>query len=147
MAVLLDTNVILRVFRPEDPRSAVVERALNTLWRRGEVLYIASQNIYEFWAVCTRPAGENGLGLTAIQASAELGALKNLFNVLPELALLDEWEKLVIRYSVSGKNTHDARLVAAMKVHGIDSTLTFNIQDFSRYGEISVLDPLAVSRS
>lgn len=47
-------------------------------------------------------------------------------------------------YSVSGKNAHDARLVAAMRVHGIDSILTFNAQDFVRYTEIRVLDAAKV---
>jgi predicted nucleic acid-binding protein len=46
----------------------------------------------------------------------------------------------VADYRVSGKNAHDARLVAAMVVHGIDSILTFNAQDFVRYREIRVLD-------
>jgi hypothetical protein len=46
----------------------------------------------------------------------------------------------VAGYQVSGKNAHDARLVAAMLVHGIESILTFNTQDFFRYGEIRVLD-------
>ena len=48
---------------------------------------------------------------------------------------------MVITYRVSGKNTHDPRLVAAMIVHGIGSILTFDVQDFARYTEIVVADP------
>jgi hypothetical protein len=42
---------------------------------------------------------------------------------------------------ISGKNAHDARLVAAMIVHGVSSILTFNAKDFTRYAEIVVVDP------
>jgi predicted nucleic acid-binding protein len=48
-------------------------------------------------------------------------------------------------YRVSGKNTHDARLVAAMHVHGIESILTFNGNDFGRYTGITAIDPAAMS--
>ena len=44
-------------------------------------------------------------------------------------------------HGVSGKKTHDARLVAAMTVHRIDHILTFNTDDFARYTGIQVLHP------
>jgi predicted nucleic acid-binding protein len=36
---------------------------------------------------------------------------------------------------------HDARLVAAMKAHGIGRILTFNGEDFERYPDIEVVIP------
>ena len=42
---------------------------------------------------------------------------------------------------------HDARLVAAMSVHGINHLLTFNIADFKRYPAITVLSPNSVLSS
>ena len=84
---------------------------------------------------------ENGLGFTIEQAAAEVNSLKRLFVLLPEAPLLQEWERVVTAYRASGKNTHDARLVAAMLVHGIGSILTFNVPDFARYTEITVVDP------
>ena len=56
-----------------------------------------------------------------------------------------EWEALVTAYAVSGKPAHDARLVAAMQVHGLDAILTFNTADFTRFASITVLDPMVVS--
>jgi hypothetical protein len=72
-------------------------------------------------------------------------ALKQLFILLPEAPLQSEWERLVTTYRVSGKNCHDARLVAAMMVHGTMSILTFNVQDFVRYADITVLDPQLIA--
>jgi hypothetical protein len=68
--------------------------------------------------------------------------LKQLFTLLPDTAtLFPEWERLVTQYQVVGKNAHDARLVAAMNVHGINRLLTFNAQDFQRYQGITILSP------
>jgi predicted nucleic acid-binding protein len=105
------------------------------------VLNLTAQNLLELWAAITRPVDENGLGFTSEQAAAEVDTLMRLFVLLPELPLLQEWRRLVAAYRVSGKNTHDARLVAAMTVHGVSNILTFNTKDFTRYAEIVVVDP------
>lgn len=60
-------------------------------------------------------------------------------------AIYTVWESLVIQHRVSGKTTHDARLVAAMKVHGVTSILTFNTEDFTRYPGIEVVNPADVA--
>jgi predicted nucleic acid-binding protein len=71
--------------------------------------------------------------------------LRGIFALLPETpAVLPEWQTLVTVHSVAGKAAHDARLVAAMKVHGVSHILTFNTADFARYPGIYVLDPMAV---
>ena len=145
MAVLLDTNILLRIMQPHAPQAAIAKRALDTLRNRNEALHITSQNIVEFWAVATRPPGENGLGLTVEQAIQEVIVLKRQFSLLPEKPLLSEWERPVATHRVSGKNSHDARIVAAMIVHGVGGILTFNVQDFTRYPGIFVLDPRTVA--
>jgi predicted nucleic acid-binding protein len=144
MAVLLDSNILLRLAQPHHPSAQVAARALKALRLSNETLHITQQNIVEFWAVTTRPIDANGLGFTTQQAAEEVGALRRLFLLLPEVLLQDAWERLVVENQGSGKNVHDARLVAAMVVHGIESILTFNTQDFVRYGEIRVLDVAAI---
>jgi len=141
MAVLADTNILLRTAQPHHPHFAITLHALDALRDRGERPRIVSQNIVEFWAAATRPASANGLGMTTEQAALELGNLKSLFHLLPKVRIHTEWERIVRKYQVSGKSVHDARQVAAMIVHGIGEILTFNMQDFARYTEISALDP------
>jgi predicted nucleic acid-binding protein len=53
MAILLDTNILLRAAQPTHPHFSVAMRALEVLGDRNEVLVIAQQNIVEFWAVAT----------------------------------------------------------------------------------------------
>src|SRR5947209_20563162 len=71
--IVLDTNLLTRMTRSHDPQSGVARAAVQTLRGRGERLIIVPQNLYEFWAVATRPAGPppagaNGLGMTPAQA-------------------------------------------------------------------------------
>jgi predicted nucleic acid-binding protein len=47
----------------------------------------------------------------------------------------------VVAHSVAGVQVHDARLVAAMLVHGVLRLLTLNDRDFGRYSGISVVHP------
>ena len=98
MAFLIDTNVLVRTLQPHHPHCAQAERAVAALRTANEVLHVAAQNLIEFWAVATRPEGENGLGMSIEAASRELTALKRLFSLLPEAPVFDEWERLVATY-------------------------------------------------
>src|SRR6266481_3136547 len=122
-----------------------VSRAVSMLFDRGDELHVIGQNLIEFWAVATRAIIENGLGLTITEAALELEKLKTTFTVLPDSAdVLPLWEELVIKHQVRGKQSHDARLVAAMKVYNLTHLLTFNTTDFKRYDGIIVVDPASV---
>jgi predicted nucleic acid-binding protein len=91
-------------------------------------------------------AAVNGLGLPVAQAATELARMLRLFPLLDDSpAIFPEWQRLVTAHAVLGKNGHDARLVAAMLVHGVTHLLTFNTADFTRFRTITALDPAAVS--
>jgi len=65
-------------------------------------------------------------------------------RLLPDsLAVHEEWRKLLVTYGVSGVQVHDARLAAAMRVHGVKRILTFNDRDFARYTDIEAIHPRA----
>jgi predicted nucleic acid-binding protein len=51
---------------------------------------------------------------------------------------------MVVRLAVQGVSVHDARIVAAMRAHGVDHILTLNGADFSRFPGTTVLDPKAI---
>ncbi len=107
---------------------------------------IVPQNIYEFWAIATRPVKANGLDRTTAVAAADVRRAVRYFRLLPDRpAILDLWRQLVVRHNVKGRTAHDAQLVAAMLVHGVDGILTFNVADFVQYPTIRVLDPAAVA--
>ena len=63
-AYLIDTNILLRLSRRDEPAHTIVDAALGRLAGDGAVLHYTLQNIAEFWNVATRPADRNGFGQT-----------------------------------------------------------------------------------
>jgi len=132
--LLVDTSVLLRTAQVHHPQYTRVLRVIEVLPQRGQSLQIVAQNLIELWVVATRPVTQNGLGMSALTAQAELARVKSIFELMPETpAIYPVWEELVIRHRISGKPAHDARLVAAMHVHGIASILTFDQSGFTRF--------------
>jgi hypothetical protein len=92
MAVLIDTNILLRSVQTHHPHFVLVERALAALRVEQEPLHVAVQNFIEFWTVATRPVTSNGLGMTTEAATQELAMLKDLFRLLAEPSyIFEEW--------------------------------------------------------
>ncbi len=144
--MLVDTSVLIRTLQPHHPLYIPADRAIRLLPQQGRELHILAQNLIELWTVATRPVGENGLGMTAVEAASELEKIKGMFPFLPETpAIYPAWETLVIQHQVMGKHAHDARLVAGMQAHGLTAILTFDRTGFSRYPGIEVIHPDQVS--
>src|SRR5438105_3850700 len=142
MSTLADTNILARSASPTDSEYRTAVDAIDVLGKSGEQLYLMPQNFYEFWSVATRPVTANGLGMSVAEAQAEFVKFRQLFTVLDETpALLPEWERLVSKFGVTGRNATDARLVAAMAVYGIGRILTFHDADFRRCTALTLLTP------
>lgn len=144
MVYLTDTNVLLGFTFSADPRHQVVRTTISELLASGHQLRTTSQNFAEFWNVSTRPVNRNGFGRTPSETNPLLQRLERLFPLLSDLpSVYSEWRRLVVRYSVSGVQVHDARLVATMIVHNVTHILTFDTRDFTRYASkgIIAIDP------
>jgi predicted nucleic acid-binding protein len=142
MLILTDTNILLRLVEQKHPQHGIAADAIEIFEARGHQPCIVPQVGYEFWVVATRPKEANGLGMSPAKTQSEFDTLLPPFRVLRDERLIFEiWRRLVLDYSVTGKNAHDARLVAAMLRHGISHLLTFNAPDFARYSEITVIEP------
>ncbi len=67
MNVQVDTNILTRLAQHSHPQHDKALIAVTNLTSALHSLTIVPQNLFEFWAVATRPAGENGLGLSTRQ--------------------------------------------------------------------------------
>jgi len=142
---LVDSNVLLRWVRPEHSDYPVTVSAMDALLRQDAILCYTSQNVAEFWNTCTRPVDRNGFGLSPLGADSNARSFEVRLRLLPDsLAVHEEWRRLLVTHAVSGVRVHDARLVAAMQVHGIKRILTFNNRDFARFTEIEAVHPRSV---
>lgn len=147
MLILADSGILLRLYEPGDPLHSLVERAVVHLRARGDDLVTATQNVAEFWNVCTRPkTARGGLGLSLPTTEQRLQDLEQAFAVVAEPAgAYADWRNLVTTLQVRGKQVHDAWLAALMRCLGITHILTLNVADFTRYPGVAALDPMAFS--
>lgn len=139
--VVLDTNVLIAATDQGRPEHTRALSALTDWPAAGTALYSTGQVLREYLSVATRPVGANGLGL------AQSDALTNVRILGGRLSLLAETEKVHERLLMlldstpgTGKQVHDANVVATMLAHGIETIVTINTGDFARYSEhISVV--------
>lgn len=142
---LVDTNILLRITRRSDPQHKLVDTALARLAGQGTTLHYTHQNIAEFWNAMTRPVERNGLGLSVGETEREVRAIEAGMSLLPDNeAVYREWRRIVLKHSVSGVQVYDARLAAAMYVHGVSHILTLNVADFGRFDGVTALHPDSV---
>lgn len=142
MAILCDTNVLLRSAQRYHPQYSASAGGIEKLIRANREPVIFLQNLVEFWNVATRSEQSNGLGYSVQRTNEELVRLTESLVILPDHPRTAQlWRALVVDHEVRGVQVHDARLVAGMKAHGIQEILTYNGDDFIRYSEISVLVP------
>lgn len=134
MKYLIDTNVLLRLCDKNSAQHPIIRTAIRSLRQQGHELYTLPQNCTEFWNVATRPQDKNGFGFSVEQTARLLKLIERLFLVIPDIPdIYPQWKKLIFQFKVKGVQVHDARIVAAMKVHKITHILTFNTDDFKRY--------------
>lgn len=137
---LLDTNILVRWVQQNDPGFALVDAATQHLQQSDAELCYTSQNLGEFWNVLTRPISRNGYGYSPVVADRKALGIESQLRLLPDTpAIHAEWRKLLVQHSVSGIQVHDARLAAAMSVHGVRKILTLNTRDFVRFSGIEAI--------
>ena len=141
----VDTNVLLRITDAGTATQPIAQTAIETLRLNGDSLSIFPQNLIEFCAVATRPLASNGLGLTVAQVEYQVKNLKDMFILFDNNPTYAVWEAIVSRYQITGKQVHDAHLVAGMLVNNLTHLLSFNDRDFKRFAEITVVNPQGIT--
>ena len=145
MKVLLDTNIVLRLGNRNHAMHSEALASVERLDANGHECVVVPQVLYEYWVVATRPPENNGLGMSVADADATISQWTDVFRLfLDERGVFGHWRELVSKNDVKGKSAHDARLVAAMRRHGLTDLLTFNKSDFVRFPAINVFTPAEV---
>jgi predicted nucleic acid-binding protein len=148
MSYLLDTGVLLRLVDGSDVLHALVTASVRALIAQQQPLLIATQNVAEFCNVATRPTGQNGLGLSSADALILLEReIEPLCSIVAEREPVHAvLKRLIATYNVSGKQVHDARLVAVMLAWQVENVLTLNDRDFRRFEPegITVVTPASL---
>jgi predicted nucleic acid-binding protein len=141
-ACLLDSNILLRISRRDDPHYNDIRTSLVSYRRRAIRLCYTSQVLGEFWNVSTRPKDKNGLGLSVAETDILTQEIESDFEFLPDSqAVHERWRSLLVKYEIKGVRVHDARLAASMYIHGVAELLTINVRDFARFEGLTIIHP------
>ncbi|HEX4135403.1 MAG TPA: type II toxin-antitoxin system VapC family toxin [Bryobacteraceae bacterium] len=139
---LLDSNILLRISKSDDPQHAAISHGLHALVEQRVRLCYTSQTLGEFWNASTRPLEKNGFGLSVVQTDRLARVIERDFELLPDSREVhDRWRSLLVANNVQGVQVHDARLAASMYVHGIVRLMTINVRDFRRFEGLQIFHP------
>jgi hypothetical protein len=98
VAYLLDTSILARLANAADVYHTAAAGPVVELHRRGEVLHVTPQVLVEFRNVATRPAAQNGLGLSAVDAEAQAATFEAAFPPMETPGLWRRvWRMEVVR--------------------------------------------------
>src|SRR5260370_7020837 len=115
---LVDRKVLLGWVKPDDRDYPLVISAIDAILQRDAVLCYTSQNVAESWNACTRPLDRNGYGLSPQETDRRARVFEEKLRLLHDsLAVHQEWRRLLVAYSISCVQVHDARLMAAILLH------------------------------
>jgi predicted nucleic acid-binding protein len=140
--VFLDTNVLIYLVRPRSPFHATAVEKLRALDQAARTTWISPQILREYLAVATRQQGP--IAAVAMQeALRDIERFRTTFEVTQESpAEFRRLLELLAKVPASGKQVHDANLVATMLENGFRHLLTFNQRDFRRFTNIIELEPI-----
>jgi predicted nucleic acid-binding protein len=147
-ACLLDSNILLRISKSDDPQHAAISHALHALVGQGIRLCYTSQTLAEFWNASTRPLDKNGFGLSVTETDRLARVIERHFEFLPDSREVhDRWRSLLVAHNIQGVQVHDARLAASRYVHGVGQLLTINVRDFRRFEGLRITHPTELSKT
>jgi len=138
--VFVDTNVLLTALDRGRQYHLQAFRVLNELPNQGVRLCVSGQVLRELLAVSTRPPAANGLGLTLSDAIENARAILDRCSFLEETREVHKCLLAVLSDAgATGKQVHDANLVATMTAHGVTTLITDNPGHFARYSAVQVV--------
>ena len=132
--MFVDTNVLVKARFLEAPDHDEARASLQRAFGGPEPLRISRQILREYLAVVTRPQ----TWLVPIPREIALNDVERLvatYEVVEDgTVVTDRLVSLCREVPVGGRQIHDANIVATMLAYGERRLLTFNAEDFRRYG-------------
>ena len=121
MLILADSGILLRLMERADPQHGTIRTAVRVLMARVDELVTATQNVAEFWNVCTRPAtARGGLGLSVAETDHRLRVLERLVQLIADLPTVST-EIQTIRgfWRHEGESYREAALPTRLRGRGV----------------------------
>lgn len=132
-SVFVDTNVLVYATIAESPFHEAARMKLHELQTSGKVLCASNQVLREYLACLTRPGffPEPPARDEVLDCVEEL---RERYTILPDDSLVaTRLIRLLREIDCSGRQVHDANIVATMLTANVTTLLTENLKDFRRF--------------
>ena len=131
--VFVDTNVLIYSTRAHSTHHAPACSLLAEREAAAGGMWISSQILREFLSAVTRPH-PNAAAVPVHEAVRQARFFARRFWIAEDgPAVFDRLCRLLEDYPTSGRQVHDANIVATMLANGITRLLTLNVTDFRRF--------------
>ncbi len=141
--VFVDTNILASALLPESPRYFHARGILRRLAEADAEVWISRQVIREYLATMTRYE-QKWSNVTRAALIDAVRTLERHYFVAEELPIVAEQLYFLLgQVPTGGKQVHDANIVATMIAYDVRTLLTYNLDDFKRFGGfIEIADSL-----
>lgn len=140
--LFVDTNVLIYATNELSIWYPSATESLQTARQLGIDLILSPQILREYLAAATR-LSVSGNGLPVPKILENFHTFQTEFRLVEDNRLvLKTLGDLLLKVSVSGKQIHDANIVATMLTHDIRHLLTHNTDDFTRFSALITVLPL-----
>ena len=142
-SLFVDTNVLIFANVAESPLHKRAFSLLKEYRESGCALWISSQVLREYLAVRSR--AEFFRKASSLDLLVErVKTFESIFTVaFDSPATMERLRTLLKTVNVSGKQVHDANIVATMLAHNLKYLLTDNTEDFKRFSSLVTVLPLS----
>ena len=138
--VVVDTDVLLAA---TDTSRASHQDAVALLQTDERRLSLTPQIVREYLVVSTRPLEANGFALSGADAAANVrDFLKDMALLADNAASVRFLIDLIKRGPTTGKQIHDANIVAVAVVHEATAIITDNPRHFARFADLITIENL-----
>lgn len=140
--VFIDTNILIYASLSGSPFCRPAHDVIRELEKGNAELFISRQVLREYLASMTRPDMLTKVisREAVIKAARQFEEDFTVFNDDP--GVTEQLLELAEAVSVSGKQIHDANIVATMLVNDVHELLTHNVSDFKRFSSFIEIIPL-----
>ena len=141
--VFVDTNILASALLPESPRYFHARGILRRLAEADAEVWISRQVIREYLATMTRYE-QKWSNVTRAALIDAVRTLERHYFVAEKLPIVAEQLYFLLgQVPTGGKQVHDANIVATMIAYDVRTLLTYNLDDFKRFGGfIEIADSL-----
>ena len=141
--IFIDSNVLVYANNTLSPFCKVARNQLQNAFANHESVWASRQVFREFAVIVSREmlAANGKVDFKLLEATIQ--RFEQDFQVAEDgQAIFQRLLSLLEETNTSGKQVHDANIVATMLIHGLDTILTNNVSDFNRFSHLITILPL-----